>query len=140
MTSKRMEYKGDLVDKLMALSDCGSGGQVIIDGATLEQLADKTFSIARLVPPIDLAADITEPSRYVQVTLPWSYLAQRLVSVIPLMVASSEQLVDLDLCFHADSSEPCKCILNAHCPHLSPRLKPYCKTLMISLASGAACK
>lgn len=67
MTSKRMEYKGDLVDKLMALSDCGSGGQVIIDGPTLEQLADKTFSIARLVPPIDphLPADASDPSRCV---------------------------------------------------------------------------
>ena len=53
VTSKRMEYKGDLVDKLMAVSDAGSGGQVIIDGPTLEQLADKTFSLARLVPPIN---------------------------------------------------------------------------------------
>ncbi|KAK9825755.1 hypothetical protein WJX74_004637 [Apatococcus lobatus] len=69
MTSKRMEYKGELVDKLMAVSDCGSGGQVIIDGATLEQLADKTFSIARLVPPIDphLPSEPSETSRRAQI-------------------------------------------------------------------------
>ena len=66
-----MEYKGDLVDKLMAVSDCGSGGQVIIDGATLEQLADKTFSIARLVPPIDPhLPDTHEPIRCSHHALP----------------------------------------------------------------------
>ncbi len=61
-----MEYKGDLVDMLMAVSDSGAGGQVLIDSSTLEQLADKTFSIARLVPPINLhlPVDTADPQRY----------------------------------------------------------------------------